>query len=73
MASSSNDRVLRGGSGVTDARANALAVEQSVEMPLTAISDDFVRTEIVGRVETVREVQPANALLRVDENAPAIR
>ncbi len=41
-----------------DARARALAVEQSVEMPLTAISDDFVRAEIVGRVESVREAGP---------------
>ena len=41
-----------------DARAGTLAVEQSVEMPLTAISDDFVLTEIVGRVESIREVSP---------------
>ena len=41
-----------------DARASALAVEQSVEMPLTAISDEFVSTEIVGRVEAIREVEP---------------
>ena len=31
-------------------RARAIAVEQSVEMPLTAIADDFVRSQIVGIV-----------------------
>ena len=41
-----------------DARASALAVEQSVEMPLAAISDDYVRAEIVGWVESIREVEP---------------
>src|SRR5262249_26639838 len=36
-------------------RARAIAVEQSVEMPVSAIEDDFVRSEIVGRVETITE------------------
>src|SRR5262249_10592349 len=36
-------------------RASAIAVEQSVEMPLSAITDDFVRAEIVGRVEVIAE------------------
>jgi ribulose-bisphosphate carboxylase large chain len=36
-------------------RARAIAVEQSVEMPLAAITDDFVRSQIVGRVEAVSE------------------
>jgi ribulose-bisphosphate carboxylase large chain len=36
-------------------RARAIAVEQSVEMPLSAITDDFVRAEIVGRVEVIAE------------------
>ena len=35
-------------------RARAIAVEQSVEMPVSAIEDDFVRSEIVGRVEGIR-------------------
>jgi ribulose-bisphosphate carboxylase large chain len=38
-------------------RARAIAVEQSVEMPLSAIEDDFVRSEIVGRVEAITERQ----------------
>ena len=36
-------------------RARAIAVEQSVEMPVSAIADDFVRSEIVGRVEGITE------------------
>src|SRR5947209_5853413 len=40
-----------------EARARAVAVEQSVEMPVAAITDDFVRNEIVGRVEAVVEKQ----------------
>jgi ribulose-bisphosphate carboxylase large chain len=38
-----------------EARARALAVEQSVEMPVAAIEDPFVSTEIVGQVETIAE------------------
>jgi ribulose-bisphosphate carboxylase large chain len=34
-------------------RAQTIAVEQSVEMPVAAITDDFVRGEIVGRVEAI--------------------
>src|SRR5262249_51892927 len=36
-------------------RARAIAVEQSVEMPVSAIEDDFVRSQIVGRVEAITE------------------
>jgi len=38
-----------------DRRAGAIALEQSVEMPLAAIDDDFVLARIVGRVVDVRE------------------
>jgi ribulose-bisphosphate carboxylase large chain len=41
-----------------EARARAIALEQSVEMPLVAIADDFVRAEIVGRVEAIAEKEP---------------
>jgi ribulose-bisphosphate carboxylase large chain len=44
-------------------RARAIAVEQSVEMPVSAIEDDFVRSEIVGRVEAITERQ--NSLFQV--------
>jgi ribulose-bisphosphate carboxylase large chain len=36
-------------------RAQALAVEQSVEMPVAAVEDAFVRAEIVGQVDTVTD------------------
>ena len=40
-----------------DDRARAIAVEQSVEMPVSAIDNDFVLSEIVGRVESVRVLE----------------
>ena len=46
-----------------ETRARAIAVEQSVEMPLAAIDDDFVRSEIVGRVEAIAELE--NGLFEV--------
>jgi ribulose-bisphosphate carboxylase large chain len=42
--------------GAIEQRARAIAIEQSVEMPVSAISNDFVRREIVGRVESVAEI-----------------
>ena len=36
-------------------RARAIAIEQSVEMPLAAIADEFVRAQIVGRVCAIEE------------------
>ena len=38
-----------------EARARAIAVEQSVEMPIAAIADGLVRSQIVGEVEAIRE------------------
>lgn len=38
--------------------ARALATEQSVEMPLTAITDRRVLDEVVGRVESITEASP---------------
>jgi ribulose-bisphosphate carboxylase large chain len=34
-------------------RARAIAIEQSVEMPVAAIDDEFVRSQIVGRVSAI--------------------
>ncbi|HEY0879021.1 MAG TPA: RuBisCO large subunit C-terminal-like domain-containing protein [Zeimonas sp.] len=36
-----------------DARARALAVEQSIEMPIEAVRDERVRAEVVGEVVTI--------------------
>ena len=36
-------------------RARAIAVEQSVEMPVSAIEDDYIRSNIVGRVVGIEQ------------------
>jgi ribulose-bisphosphate carboxylase large chain len=46
-------------------RAHAIAVEQSVEMPITAIDDDTVLSEIVGRVEDIAEQESGLFTVRV--------
>jgi S-methyl-5-thioribulose 1-phosphate isomerase len=46
---------IRSDAPAIEVRARAIAVEQSVEMPVTAVTDDFVRSEIVGRVEAIAE------------------
>lgn len=46
---------IRGNAETIAARAAALAVEQSVEMPVEAIDDAFVLSDIVGRVETIED------------------
>jgi ribulose-bisphosphate carboxylase large chain len=46
-------------------RARAIAVEQSVEMPVAAIDDDFVKSEIVGRVEAISELAKDQFEVRV--------
>jgi S-methyl-5-thioribulose 1-phosphate isomerase len=38
-----------------ESRARAIAVEQSVEMPVSAIDDEFVLAEILGQVEAIRD------------------
>jgi ribulose-bisphosphate carboxylase large chain len=48
---------IRSDAHAIEARARALAVEQSVEMPVAAIDDPFVRAEIVGQVETIIEIE----------------
>jgi ribulose-bisphosphate carboxylase large chain len=44
-------------------RARAIAIEQSVEMPVAAIADEFVRAQIVGRVTAI--VEKAGGLFEV--------
>jgi ribulose-bisphosphate carboxylase large chain len=53
-------------------RARAIAVEQSVEMPLSAITDDVVRSEIVGRVEAIREREPGLFEVRISLSAETV-
>jgi ribulose-bisphosphate carboxylase large chain len=42
--------------GSIEARAEAIAVEQSVEMPVSAIEDRFVVANILGRVEEIEDL-----------------
>ncbi|HWS76538.1 MAG TPA: RuBisCO large subunit C-terminal-like domain-containing protein [Quisquiliibacterium sp.] len=44
---------VRCAAAAIEARAQSIAVEQSVEMPLSAIRDDWIRDEIVARVEAI--------------------
>jgi len=45
--------------GDIEARARALALEQSVEMPLEAVTDARVREEVVATVESIRPAEGA--------------
>jgi ribulose-bisphosphate carboxylase large chain len=47
---------VRSDARAIEARARAIAVEQSVEMPLSAVEDQHILDEIVGRVEDIGEV-----------------
>jgi S-methyl-5-thioribulose 1-phosphate isomerase len=53
-------------------RARAIAVEQSVEMPVAAIADDFVRSQIVGRVEAITEKQDQLFEVRISLSAETV-
>jgi ribulose-bisphosphate carboxylase large chain len=48
--------LVRGDARSIEDRARAIAVEQSVEMPVAAIDDDFVLAEIVGQLESIEQV-----------------
>ncbi|MDR3536811.1 MAG: RuBisCO large subunit C-terminal-like domain-containing protein [Acetobacteraceae bacterium] len=48
------------------ARAEAIAVEQSVEMPLAAIDEPAVLTDIVGRVEDIADRGDGTFVVRID-------
>jgi ribulose-bisphosphate carboxylase large chain len=47
---------VRSDAAAIAARARAIAVEQSVEMPLDAIDDETILAGIVGRVEAIRDL-----------------
>jgi ribulose-bisphosphate carboxylase large chain len=47
------------------ARAQAIAVEQSVEMPVSAISDRGVLEDIVGKVEDIRDLHDGGFEVRI--------
>ena len=53
-------------------RARAIAVEQSVEMPVAPIADDWVRSQIVGRVEGISERQDRLFEIRISLAAETV-
>ena len=57
-------RVLSEASDI-EARAQAIAVEQSVEMPVEAIDDKHVLAEILGRVEDIADNNDGTYKVRV--------
>jgi len=68
---------MRAAAADIEARASALATEQSVEMPLDAIEDPRVLEQIVARVEAIRAVggvfEVDLALARASMSAAAAR
>jgi ribulose-bisphosphate carboxylase large chain len=57
-------RVRSDAASIAD-RARAIAVEQSVEMPVAAIDDDLVKNEIVGRVLAVSDCGDGRFAVRI--------
>jgi ribulose-bisphosphate carboxylase large chain len=55
--------LIRSDSQAIEARAHALAVEQSVEMPVNAIDDPFVHAQIIGQVDRITDKE--NGLFEV--------
>jgi ribulose-bisphosphate carboxylase large chain len=56
---------VRSDASAIEARANAIAVEQSVEMPVEAIDDARIRDAIVGKVESITEIARHHFAVRV--------
>jgi ribulose-bisphosphate carboxylase large chain len=54
------------------ARGRAIALEQSVEMPLAAVDDDVVRAEIVGRLEAIAERHDGTFEVRISLSAATV-
>ncbi len=56
---------VRADAASIEERAQAIAVEQSVETPLSAIADERVLRDIVGEVQGVRELEPGLFEVRI--------
>ncbi len=56
---------VRGNAAEIDARAQAIAVEQSVEMPLAAIHDAAILSDIVGKVEGIDDLNEGLFAVRI--------
>jgi ribulose-bisphosphate carboxylase large chain len=56
---------VRSDARAISARAHAIAVEQSVEMPLSAIDDGEILDQIVGKVDDIREIAAGLFAVRI--------
>jgi len=56
---------VRADAASIEGRAQAIAVEQSVEMPLAAIEDSHVLSDIVGRVEGIEDLCDGSFAVRI--------
>ena len=57
--------LVRADAASIEARAQGIAVEQSVEMPLAAIDDDWVLSDIVGRVDGINDLRDGRFAVRI--------
>jgi ribulose-bisphosphate carboxylase large chain len=57
--------LVRADAASIEARANGIAVEQSVEMPLDAIDDETVLADIVGQVEDIQDLSDGRFAVRI--------
>jgi ribulose-bisphosphate carboxylase large chain len=63
---------LRGSAADAEARARAIAVEQSIEMPPEAVDDAFVLGEILGRVVAVEPRSDSLQAIRIGLSAATV-
>ena len=57
--------LVRSDADSIEARAQGIAVEQSVEMPLAAIDDGWVLSDIVGRVDGINDLRDGRFAVRI--------
>jgi ribulose-bisphosphate carboxylase large chain len=55
-----------------ETRAQGIALEQSIEAPLAAVRDEFVRREIVGSVGAIREIGPGRFEVEIGLSAATV-
>jgi ribulose-bisphosphate carboxylase large chain len=56
---------IAGPVGEARARAEGIAVEQTIEFPADLIADDDIRNHVIGRIESVEAAGPAASLVRI--------
>ncbi len=63
---------LRADANSIEARARAIAVEQSVEMPLDAIEDPVILRDIVGEVQGIEQIGDSMFAVRIGLSAATV-